>query len=308
MKRDRKRAIRDYSKFDPYSKEYNGLLVKKGRLSIDVKRLRKADPWIISEGVIDSICDIPRSTPYFHPKKKKRYDYYCNIFSDGISSIFYEWHNGLKSVVYMIKTPSERSHAYHVDSMQDGVMNHEECSTVTNMKAIEYSRSYDWTLKMIYAQYIHYVGSRSEQLITSVIVKDNTNLKYFSKKILINILQKKYNVILEDIPNYQEYVRLHAMYNFLKHSNLSAYKQAKKYGDVIESVPYKNGAYSLKYIMLDEEKMISLIKGLGRFFDSFCEKVFKENVENAKWNYDDYFLEKYKEYINFIDNPLCIKV
>lgn len=305
MKRDRKRPIKDYIKIEPYSKEYIGFFVKKGRLSIDVKRLKKVESWILSEQIIESICKIPRNTPYFHPKKKERSDYYCNIFADSIADMLDEWRCNLLRISSTIKTPNgQQSSNHYVKSIEDKVINHREFSMAANIKDIEYARGSDWMLKMIYVPYIHYIGSRAEQLMVLVMGKANNDVDYFNRGKLESILKKNYNVDLNKISNYSEYDRLYSMWNFMKHSTVVAYKKIKKYGDTIEGKPYENGAYPSEYVNIDGEKIVDMIKSLGKFFDSFCNTVFNEDIEEVKWNYDDYFLEKFKEYIIRLDNPL----
>jgi poly(3-hydroxyalkanoate) synthetase len=40
------------------------------------------------------------------------------------------------------------------------------------------------------------------------------------------------------------------------------------------------------------------------FYEALCADFFDEDVEAADWNYDDYFVEKVKQAINEITNPL----
>ena len=50
------------------------------------------------------------------------------------------------------------------------------------------------------------------------------------------------------------------------------------------------------------------LNNMHLFFDELCERAFGENVEDAQWDYDDYFLKQAKERIELITNPLDIQV
>lgn len=45
---------------------------------------------------------------------------------------------------------------------------------------------------------------------------------------------------------------------------------------------------------------------LHLFFDELCKKAFDENADDAKWDYDDYFVQQAKDEIETIENPLGI--
>ena len=51
-----------------------------------------------------------------------------------------------------------------------------------------------------------------------------------------------------------------------------------------------------------------LMQAIGGEFDSFfkeyCELVYKENYDEAQWNYGRYFLDLVDEQIELITNPL----
>jgi hypothetical protein len=67
MKKERKRNIKDYSAYDELDMEYHGLFIKKGKLRIDMKRLKKEKylTFFLTDSIFEDINKQPRSTAYF---------------------------------------------------------------------------------------------------------------------------------------------------------------------------------------------------------------------------------------------------
>ena len=65
---------------------------------------------------------------------------------------------------------------------------------------------------------------------------------------------------------------------------------------------------------IDEQEAMSDVKEyiekmlveLLPFYEALCSEFFDEDIEAAEWNYDDYFIEKVKQAIKEITNPLDV--
>lgn len=59
-------------------------------------------------------------------------------------------------------------------------------------------------------------------------------------------------------------------------------------------IKYENGMYAGDWIIVKDGYIDDLIKKLKIFFKNYCKKFLEEDIEEANWNYDDYFLETYE--------------
>ena len=58
---------------------------------------------------------------------------------------------------------------------------------------------------------------------------------------------------------------------------------------------YQNGMFAGDWIVLKDGYLDTVFSKLIGFFENYCEIVLKENIEESKWNYDDYFYDAQKE-------------
>lgn len=306
MKRERKRDIKNYSNFrDSLSMEFNGLFIKKEKLRIDVKRLAKSD--IFPSKIIEKINRIPRNTKYFFPKGKEGDDYRCNLFNKYIEETRHLWIADLSPLMNFIKKPNEFGDEVYRHNIFNGILEHDECETVRSKEIIKRSEGYSSVLKMIRAQFIHYIGSIVEVALLDVFTREGHVMNYSSRKEFKKILCDEYGIEIEELLNYSNYLNFYALWNFMKHSSKKSYDDLKsKNPEIMTDKQYKNGTYSLSYLKLNDDTVTQLLDDLDIFFSSFSENVFNEDLEEAKWNYDQYFLNGFSRWKNSIDNPLDI--
>ena len=106
---------------------------------------------------------------------------------------------------------------------------------------------------------------------------------------------------------YHIYDRAYSVWNFLKHNSTKAYQQLKaKYPEMIydPSNKYQNGDIAISVLKLDEKYILKTLEELPKFFDELCLRAFGENAKDAKWDYDDYFIQTAQYEIDVIVNPL----
>ena len=90
---------------------------------------------------------------------------------------------------------------------------------------------------------------------------------------------------------------LHKICNFLKHNSKEAYNTIKNlYPDNVRSkekgtasTDFENGMFAGDWIIIKEGYIDKTLKQLKIFFADYCKVYLKEDVDNAYWNYDDYF-------------------
>jgi hypothetical protein len=109
--------------------------------------------------------------------------------------------------------------------------------------------------------------------------------------------------MFKKIEGYNCYSLLHKINNFLKHNSRESYKAlAHTFPKNVRSIKngnadreYENGMFAGDWIVLKDGYLDKVFSKLIRFFENYCEIVLKEDLEDSKWNYDDYFYDAQKE-------------
>ena len=307
MKKDNKRGVKDYSEYHEFQMNYHGLFLKNGKLRIDVKRALKINCGPFDEDFLKMINAIPRNTAYFFPKKKKRDEYMCNVFADYLAAIRVIWCREIRQILERIRTPEEAGDCAYSANIQDGVLDPGECSIVRNFEIIKRGNEYPRVVKMVYAQFIHQIGSVVELAQMDVLNRGKNILDYGGRGNLTTHLKENYGVELKEIPNYFYYDRFVCLWNFMKHNSMNSYIKLKKANpEILSEKLFVSGHYSLNYLQLDEDLIFDILGGLREFFNSFCEILFKEDSKEAMWNYDDYFIGEFNIWREDVENPLGI--
>ncbi len=73
---------------------------------------------------------------------------------------------------------------------------------------------------------------------------------------------------------------------------------------ICENREYEQGLPAFRIVNFSDELILELLSGCDSFFKEYCELVYKENYDEAQWNYGRYFLNMVKEQIEVITNPL----
>lgn len=303
MKKKSKNTPRDFSKYDATDLEYYGILMKNGRARIDTKRYKKYFP--LPNNKVER-----RQSVYYLPTKIHRCDYICNVFHMELEKINKLWVNEFSKAIKIIKTPAQVENDAHANLSMDGVLEPNEVDISARIYGMRRSSEYRLVIKSLYAQFFHQLMSDVDALCLRVLVSEGYDQEDFTKKqfdIYIQGKQGKNAVKFKDFKNYAVYDEAYCVWNFLKHNSLRAYTILKNsYPERIYNPDnsYQNGQSALSVIKLDEKYILHVLDHICDFFDEVCEKGFGENPDDAKWDYDDYFLEKANDEIDVLVNPL----
>jgi hypothetical protein len=304
MKKNSKRQIKDYSKYDATNPEYYGLLIKNSQVRIDSKRLEKVSSL---DNRIFEHMNKPRKTVYFVPHKKKYDDYMCNIFRSTLDGLENFWRKEFINAFRSIKTPKQaHSDAYSGYFMQTGILEADELSIHANMAQMGRSVEYSFIMQSLVAQFIHQMVSTIEAVTIRVITLQGYDKQKFNRDLFDAFIQgRKKGIKLEDIEGYLDYDRLYHVWNFLKHNSMDLYEKIqRKFPDLLYDEEYKNGQLALSVLKIDRKFVTQIIKKIGIFFDNLCAKAFDEDVTNADWDYDEFFIQFVDDVIEGITNPL----
>lgn len=305
MKKSSKTIRKDYTKLENEydNRGHYGLFIKSGRVKLDTKRYKKF--FKLPDNKIEH-----RKSVYYTPSRIRKYDYLSNIFSDKLLQLKRLWINEFSKAIDIIKTPKQVEDDVRTVNLMDGVLDYDEANMSGMLANIRRQKPYKFVIKSIYAQFFQQMMAEINALSLRVMVSQGYKSEDFSKKafdIFIQGKQKSNQIQFPDFDNYYIFDRAYLVWNFLKHNSLSSYDELKrKYPEMIydPNNNYKNGDLSLTVLKIDERYILDCLDNLHKFFDEVCERGFDENIKDAKWDYDDYFIEQVDLEIEAITNPL----
>ena len=314
MKSTHKVQRYDYSKIEKLSNpreywEYYGIHPKNGRVHIDTKRFKKT---MTEDGTIEFLNEgmfKNRTTAYLVPSKIHRYDYKVNIMRDLLSSLERDWKEEYKPLLYKIKSPKDvyensRLDALAMTSCADDI---DEIETNAFLDGARRQRQYELILQSLYCQYISKICTEVDRF-TLLFIKElgysqkDFGMRYF-RAFTDGLKGQKRADLINNLKGYNAYNLLHKINNFLKHNTIDAYNGLKKeylrnvrsFDNKTAKVPYENGMFAGDWIIIKEGYIDKLFKKLSDFFEDYCEKFLDEDLEDSRWNYDDYFKSVFKQ-------------
>lgn len=305
MKKSSKTIRKDYTKLENEydNRGHYGLFIKSGRVKLDTKRYKKF--FKLPDNKIEH-----RKSVYYTPSRIRKYDYLSNIFSDKLLQLKRLWINEFSKAIDIIKTPKQIEDDVRTVNLMDGVLDYDEANMSGMLANIRRQKPYKFVIKSIYAQFFQQMMAEINALSLRVMVSQGYKSEDFSKKafdIFIQGKQKSNQIQFPDFDNYYIFDRAYLVWNFLKHNSLRSYDELKrKYPEMIydPNNNYKNGDLALTVLKIDERYILDCLENLHKFFDEVCERGFDENVKDAKWDYDDYFIKQVDLEIEGITNPL----
>lgn len=309
----------DYSKYEAepnwdspslQEKEFWGIhITETGRPEIDAKRYVEACKGIgITEFIPEKFFD-DKIEKYFISAKQHRHDYIINIFLDLLDDFQKDWELEYKPIFKMIRTPKEVYDNVRLDQLAytSNVDDLEEIEFNSLMSSIKREEKYIHVIQSLYCQFINKLAIEIDRIMLVAMCKlgykgNDYNFNSFVK-FSDGLARDRKGMKIKDLEKYNAYNMLHKINNFLKHNTISSYLDLKKYyPDNIASkekgtanIEYENGMFAGDWIIVKDGYIDDLLKKLRKFFQSYCSNIVKENVDDASWNYDDYFIDAFNE-------------
>lgn len=307
----------DYSKFSKEQSWYNpeqndpacwGLHEIDGELHIDIARYKKVCNEIgITEFIPKEWDDVNEGC--FIPAKKAKYDYKVNMFRDLIFEFKGDWFQEYKPIFQLIRTPEQvrqdvRLGGLAMISSADDIESVDEDAFLA--MARRYGK-YNEIIQSLYCSFISKLATEIDRYTLIVMCELGYKGKDYSfdsfRKFSDGLQNDKSGIRISQLKKYNSYNLLHKVNNFLKHNTLESYNTLKRfYPENVRSVEkgtskqeYENGMFAGDWIVLKENYIDSLLDKLIQFFEDYCVQFLKENLENAKWNYADYFYNAINE-------------
>lgn len=295
-------------------KEFWGIhITETGRPEIDVKRYIESCKCIGVNEFIPNEFFNEKIENYFIPAKQHRYDYIINIFLDMLDNFQKDWELEYKPIFEMIKTPKEVYDNVRLGQLAytSNVDDLEEIEFNSLIASIKREDKYLHVIQSLYCQFINKLSIETDRIMLIAMCKlgyrgNDYNFNSFAK-FSDGLARDRKGIKIKDLDKYNAYNMLHKINNFLKHNTISSYLDLKKYyPDNVASkengtsnIEYENGMFAGDWIIVKDGYIDDLLKKLRKFFQSYCKNIVKENIEEASWNYDDYFINAFNE----IKNP-----
>ena len=243
-----------------------------------------------------------RNTHYFYPKKYNKNDYNINRFISALDKIEYAWNNDYKKIIALVigelKKEQKEFSASDIDDFSTGYCDFEEASdkaTIINAKSYyKIKKNIDSLICSQYCQFLHQMASQVEAVLVKVLTANKGMKNRMSKDVLVGSMNNS-GKQLDELDGYHSYDKLKKIWNFIKHNTLSAYAKLKEcYGEVLISKKYEQGDLAINYLKINNKMIEEILAGLKLFFIDYCWYVYKEDVNEAEWNYEMYFILKVK--------------
>lgn len=315
MKSSNKVVRFDYSKFESdgfpsydvlKNYEFWGIHSKGGRLHIDTKRYKKiCEKYFGNEFLPQGMFKV-RNTVYFVPERIERFDYKVNIFRDYIRELEEQWNDEYEPIFQKISTPEETYQNVRLGEMACTGCSEDYDDIEIDARFAEMRRAekYAKVINEIYCMFLQKITTEIDRFTFIFMTKCGYKGTEFSFPDFLKFTQDKIEKneketirFLRDLDGYNTYTLLHKANNFLKHNSRESYKQmyymfpknVKSVKEGTSKFEYENGMYAGDWLILKEGFLDKSFKKVITFFEQYCEKVLGEDLEESKWNYDDYF-------------------
>lgn len=294
-----------------YEYQYYGIHPKNGRLHIDTKRFKKILERMGATEFLHDGMFANRTTTYLIPKRIHRDDYNVNLITDLIHSLNQDWEKEFKPLFKLFKTPrdvyeNERIEALMCTSCADDI---DEIETDAFLSAVRRQPKYGEVVNSLYCQFICKICTEVDRFTLLMLKQLGYKENDFSIKDFFSFssgliaksktISKAFNI--RKLDGFNSYNMLHKINNFLKHNTIKAYDELKKFypanvksiENKTSGISYENGMFAGDWIIIKDGYIEKSLKKLVAFFKDYCSKLLDENLDDADWNYDDFFRSVY---------------
>ncbi len=242
----------------------------------------------------------------FVPKYMKRRDYMINCLMDEIDTLRDYWKLIYEDMIKQIKTPGEAAQVAWTSTITSGYMDVDDAHAHQFVAQYKREAKYNFLLESILVQVIHQIASRFEYAFANGLGLKGEKFKTFDRKVFYDIVKSATGKTYEKLTFHKGYTDVVILWNFIKHNNESSFEEVKKkcpYFLNDENVEFLDrGSLAINYLDLRFDLIDSLLSGLEKFSIELCEVLYKEKIEEAKWNYYEFFLQNaYETYISELE-------
>ena len=299
-----------YESFDMGEHRYYGVFVKYSetnvRISVDPKRYTKF--FTLEEDQLKIINQ--RKTPLFVPKKQSVYDYNVNCMLADLQRISNAWERKNKPMIKKVlsEISGKTFHSYEDDNALQGIVDWDEAATnaqiMTQLSHATAEIERENLLQSLQGQFFHQMVSQIEALFVKMLHKNGYEGDKFDRNVLYAFKGQKKGLV-STLNGFNEYSKMYAIWNFLKHNNESTYTTLKThYPETLVEQKYNPGDIGCHFVKFEEGLIESILQKVADFIIDYCKLAFDEDVREASWNSHDSFYLTVRAEIEEMDAPL----
>jgi hypothetical protein len=280
----------------------------KKRVKVDPKRYGQV---LYLTDAMKAVMD-KRHGPYFRPAKREFTDYNCNFVGQELNALRMDWEKDTKPMIARViaetKGVDYNANPCDDDLANAGILEPEEITRNASMKTMFSAQmAADKRNKLyysLYAQFFHQMASQIEALTVNLLTRNEWKENQFDRNVFYAFKGNKPGDV-KKLDGFAAYDKLYAIWNFIKHNSGSTYAVLKeRFPEVLSENEYKQGRLACYYVKFDDALIDGVLAGVETFLRGYCCLVFDEDLEQARWNYDEYFLNQIHEDIEAAVNPL----
>ena len=277
-----------YEELNPSQLRYYGVLTKDGRVLLDTERFRQFIP--LPDEKIGQ-----QGEKYYTPSKVHMEDYFCNCLGRGIAYTRDLWDGECSSAIKALETTGKAEAKARFDALCrckdfDDSMKKEQEALIESMTGAE---EYRFVIRSICISFFERMMSKLEDYCFDALSTRGYSDPRFTRKAFERFVEEKQSLPLQQFDTFPVYDEAYCVWNFLKRPSVMTYNALKrKYPNrVIDLKGHRiKGSPDLYFLKIDKKYITYFLDHIGAFYDEVSTRVFGENLSDAKWDYDTYFV------------------
>ena len=273
---------------------------------IDTKRFQKTTGVSLPKQVNE------RNTHYFYPKHEHDTGYNCIVFLRGTSEVMCDWFANYKKLIEREIAHIEKPKKYtagDMDKYQSGISGLMSSQTKANLlnslNQEVYEEECQKRILDLYSMFFQDMVSQFEALLIKVLSRNGVDTERFNRNKFYNYALSTKKVKVEQFTGYYYYDLAYCIWHFIKHNTKSTYETLKnRYPEILISKEFVQGELGKYYIKFSDDLIEETMYECQLFFFDLCKVLYDEDMEEAKWNYTDYFLAEMAKQQDSLLNPL----
>ena len=276
----------NYEELNPSQLRYYGVLTKDGRVLLDIERFRQFIP--LPDEKIGQ-----QGEKYYTPSKVHMEDYFCNFLGRGIANTRDLWDEECSRAIKALETTGKAEAKAYFNALcrdADDLKKKQAEAIVENMTGAE---QYGFAICSICVSFFGLMMSKLEDYCFDALSTRGYSSPRFTRKEFERFVEEKQDLPLQQFDTFPIYDEAYCVWNFLKRPSVMTYNALKrKYPNrVIDMGRHQiKGSPDFYLLNIDKEYITYFLDHIGAFYDEISTRVFGENLSDAKWDYDTYFV------------------
>ena len=278
----------NYDELNPSQLRYYGVLTKDGRVLLDIERFRQFIP--LPDEKIGQ-----QGEKYYTPSKAYVEDYFCNYIERGIACIRDLWDGQFSRAITVLETTGKAEAKARFDALCRDADDLKKKQAEAIFETMTGAEEYGFVIPSICVSFFEQMMSKLEEFCFHGLSTHGYSIPRFTRKAFDRFVEEKQGLPLQQFDAFPVYDEAYCVWNFLKRPSVITYNALKRkyphrlvdpeghYGKMLPTI------FALK---IDKEFVTYVLDHICAFYDEVCTRAFGENLSDAKWDHDGYFIEQ----------------